>query len=76
MDTAIREKASYKQQLERALGKLADAQKKEKAAAKAQLMREKRELEHMRMRYLVAEEKHVSSSESKELEELKKELST
>ena len=55
--------------------KIAASQKKEKSAAKAQLMREKREIEHMRLRYLAAEEKKVIASERKELEELKTELS-
>jgi len=50
-------------------------QKKEKSAAKAQLIREKRELEHMRLRYLAAEEKKVIATERKELDELKNELS-
>jgi len=50
-------------------------QKKEKSAAKAQLLREKRELDHMRLRYLAAEEKKVIATERKELDELKSELS-
>ena len=54
--------------------KVAAAQKKEKSAAKAQLMREKRELEHMRLRYLAAEEKKVITADRKELDELKNEL--
>jgi len=49
-------------------------QKKEKAAAKAQLRREKRELDHMRLRYLAVEEKKVIATERKELDELKNEL--
>jgi len=57
------------------LEKIAATQKKEQSAAKAQLMREKRELEHMRLRYLAAEEKKVIASERKELEELRTELS-
>jgi len=50
-------------------------QKKEKAAAKAHLLREKRELDHMRLRYLAAEEKKVIATDRKELDELKTELS-
>jgi len=74
LDAASREKARYKQQLERAMTKLASAHKKEKDIAKAQMLKEKRELEHMRLRYLAAEEKKVISSERRELEELKNEL--
>jgi hypothetical protein len=74
LDASNREKARYRQQLERAISKLAAAQKKEKDAAKAQLLKEKRELEHMRLRYLAAEEKKVISSERRELEDLKNEL--
>ena len=61
--------------MEKALGKVAAAEAKEKSAAKAQLLKEKRELEHMRLRYLAAEEKNVISAERKELIVLKNELS-
>jgi centrosomal protein CEP120 len=74
LDACNREKTRYRQQLERAISKLGAAQKREKDAAKAQLLKEKRELEHMRLRYLAAEEKKVISSERRELEELKNEL--
>ena len=72
---ATKEKAQYRRQLEKALSKIAEMQKKEKSAAKAQLLREKRELDHMRLRYLAAEEKKVITTERKELDVLKNELS-
>jgi len=56
------------------LAKLSAAEMKEKSAAEAQLLKEKRELEHMRLRYLAAEEKKVITAERKELDELKNEL--
>ena len=74
-EVATKEKAQYRQQLEKALSKIAEMQKKEKSAAKAQLLKEKRELDHMRLRYLAAEEKKVITTERKELDELKNELS-
>ena len=57
------------------MAKIAATQKKETSAAKAQLLKEKRELEHMRLRYLAAEEKNVITAERKELDELKNEVS-
>lgn len=56
------------------MAKLSAAEMKEKSAAEAQLLKEKRELEHMRLRYLAAEEKKVITAERKELDELKNEL--
>ena len=57
------------------MAKISATQKKEKSAAKAQLLREKRELEDMRLRCLAAEEKKVIATERTELDELKSELS-
>ena len=75
LDAVTREKVQYRQHLEKALAKIAAAEAREKSASKAQLLKEKRELEHMRLRYLAAEEKQVTSAERKQLDELKNELS-
>jgi len=75
LDTVTREKAQYRQHLEKALAKIAAAETKEKSVAKAQLLKEKREVQDMRLRYLAAEEKQVITAERKELDELKNELS-
>jgi len=75
LDTAIREKGKYRQHLEKALEKIAATHQKEQSAVKAHLLKEKRELEHMRLRYMAADEKKVISSEQRELEDLKNELS-
>nr|XP_022334078.1 centrosomal protein of 120 kDa-like [Crassostrea virginica] len=75
IDALSKSKLHYKQQWGRALKELARLKQKEQASAKAELKRQQQELEHMRLRYLAAEEKEVVSSEKKELEELKNELS-
>lgn len=74
LDAATKENAQYQQQLDMAFAKIAAAQVKERSVAKVQLLKEKRELEHMRLRYLAAEEKKVMTAERKELDELKTEL--
>ena len=75
IDALSKSKLHYKQQWGRALKELARLKQKEQASAKVELKRQQQELEHMRLRYLAAEEKEVVSSEKKELEELKNELS-
>jgi len=74
LDGVAREKEQYRQHLEKALAKIAAVEAREKSAAKAQLVKEKREVEHMRLRYLAAEEKNVITAERRELVELKNEL--
>ena len=74
MDALTKSKLHYKQQWGRALKELAKVKQKEQASAKAELKRQQQELEHMRLRYLAAEEKEVVKSEKKELEDLKNEL--
>ena len=64
----------YKQQWGRALKELARLKQKEQTMAKAALKKQQQELEHMRLRYLAAEEKEVVKSERKELEDIKNEL--
>lgn len=75
IDALSKSKLHYKQQWGRALKELARLKQKEQALAKAELKRQQQELEHMRLRYLAAEEKEVVNSEKRELEELKNELS-
>ncbi|XP_077989016.1 centrosomal protein of 120 kDa-like [Glandiceps talaboti] len=75
LDSVTKSKIHYKQQWGRALKELARLKQKEQAEAKARLKRQQQELEHMRLRYLAAEEKEVVKSEKKELEEIKGELS-
>ena len=74
MEALTKSKIHYKQQWGRALKELARIKQKEQAIAKAQLRKQQQELEHMRLRYLAAEEKEVVKSEQKELEEIKNEL--
>ncbi|XP_060082767.1 centrosomal protein of 120 kDa-like [Ylistrum balloti] len=74
LDAIAKSKVHYKQQWGRALKELARLKQKEQVAAKTELKRQQHELEHMRLRYLAAEEKEVVKSEKKELEDLKNEL--
>lgn len=74
LDAVSKSKVHYKQQWGRALKELARLKQKEQTAAKAELKRQQQELEHMRLRYLAAEEKEVVKSDKKELEEIKNEL--
>ncbi|XP_070542235.1 centrosomal protein of 120 kDa-like isoform X2 [Ptychodera flava] len=75
LDSVTKSKIHYKQQWGRALKELARLKQKEQAEARARLKRQQQELEHMRLRYLAAEEKEVVKSEKKELEDIKGELS-
>lgn len=74
LDSITKSKIHYKQQWGRALKELARLKQKEQAAARAQLKRQQQELEHMRLRYLAAEEKEVMKGEKEELEHIKNEL--
>ena len=74
LDAVTKSKIHYKQQWGRALKELARLKQKEQLAAKAQLRKQQQELEHMRMRYLAAEEKEIVKSERRELEGLKNEF--
>ena len=64
----------YKQQWGRALKELARLKQREQAVAKQELRRQQQELEHMRLRYLAAEEKEVVNADKQELEEIKKQI--
>jgi len=75
LETANKSKIHYKQQWGRALRELARLKQQEQTAARARLKKQEQELEHMRLRYLAAEEKEVVKSEKEALEEIKLELS-
>jgi centrosomal protein CEP120 len=74
LDSLTKSKIHYKQQWGRALKELARLKQKEQDHAKAELLKQQQELEHMRLRYLAAEEKEVVKTEMKELEDIKNEL--
>uniref|UniRef100_A0A4W3INE9 Centrosomal protein 120 n=1 Tax=Callorhinchus milii TaxID=7868 RepID=A0A4W3INE9_CALMI len=74
LESATKSKLHYKQQWGRALKELARLKQREQENAMARLKRQQQELEHMRLRYLAAEEKEVVKTERHELEEIKNEL--
>ncbi|XP_022093921.1 centrosomal protein of 120 kDa-like isoform X2 [Acanthaster planci] len=74
LESVSKSKVHYKQQWGRALKELARLKQREQSEAKARLKREQQELEHMRLRYLAAEEKEVVKSERQQLDEIKGEL--
>ncbi|KAK7486793.1 hypothetical protein BaRGS_00021940 [Batillaria attramentaria] len=74
LETASQSKAHYKQQWGRALKEVARMKQREQEAAKASLRQQQQELEHMRLRYLAAEEKDVARTDNQQLEEIKNEL--
>lgn len=74
LDAATKSKLHYKQQWGRALKELARLKQREQQQAKAQLKKQQQELEHMRLRYLAAEEKEVVQTEKKQLQEIRDEL--
>lgn len=74
LDALGKSKAHYKQQWTRALKELARLKQREQAVAQAQLRRQQQELDHMRLRYLAAEEKEIVKGDRRELESIKNEL--
>jgi centrosomal protein CEP120 len=74
LDAVTKSKVHYKQQWGRALKELARLKERQQAAAKEQLRRQQQELQHMRLRYLAAEEKEVVQAERKQLQDIKAEL--
>ena len=74
MDAVTKSKVHYKQQWGRALKELARLKQKEQATAKASLKRQQQELEHLRLRYLAAEEQDVVRAEKQQLHDIKQEL--
>ena len=69
MEAMIKAKNHYKEQLTRALQEIALMKKKEEENAKAQLKKQQQELEHLRLRYLAAEENELVMKASSSREE-------
>ena len=69
MEAMIKAKYHYKEQLTRALQEIALMKKKEEENAKAQLKKQQQELEHLRLRYLAAEENELVMKASSSREE-------
>ena len=74
LESVTKSKIHYKQQWGRALKELARFKQREHNEAQARLKRQQQELEHMRLRYLAAEENEVVKTDKKELEDIKGEL--
>jgi centrosomal protein CEP120 len=67
-------KNHYKEQWTRALQEIAAIKKREDANAKSLLKKQQQELEHLRLRYLAAEENELMKTDEKQLQSLKNEL--
>ncbi|NWH71143.1 CE120 protein, partial [Piaya cayana] len=74
LESATKSKLHYKQQWIRALKVLERLKQREQENAVAHLKKQKQELEHMRLRYLAAEEKELGKTDQQELEDIRKEL--
>ncbi|NXM70097.1 CE120 protein, partial [Serilophus lunatus] len=74
LESATKSKLHYKQQWRRALKELARLKQREQENAMAHLKKQQQELEHMRLRYLAAEEKELGKTDRQELEDIRNEL--
>ncbi|XP_042310042.1 centrosomal protein of 120 kDa isoform X1 [Sceloporus undulatus] len=74
LESATKAKLHYKQQWGRALKELARLKQREQESAMARLKKQQQELEHMRLRYLAAEEKELGKAQRQELEDIRNEL--
>uniref|UniRef100_A0A9J8A804 Centrosomal protein of 120 kDa n=1 Tax=Cyprinus carpio carpio TaxID=630221 RepID=A0A9J8A804_CYPCA len=74
LESATKSKLHYKQQWGRALKELARFKQREQENAMTRLKKQQQELEHMRLRYLAAEEKEAVQSEKHELQDIRNEL--
>ncbi|XP_062460467.1 centrosomal protein of 120 kDa isoform X4 [Pezoporus occidentalis] len=74
LESATKSKLHYKQQWTRALKELARLKQREQENAMAHLKKQQQELEHMRLRYLAAEEKELGKPDRQELEDIRNEL--
>ncbi|XP_053910877.1 centrosomal protein of 120 kDa [Cuculus canorus] len=74
LESATKSKLHYKQQWTRALKELGRLKQREQENAVAHLKKQKQELEHMRLRYLAAEEKELGKTDRQELEDIRNEL--
>ncbi|XP_062854380.1 centrosomal protein of 120 kDa isoform X2 [Trichomycterus rosablanca] len=74
LESTTKSKLHYKQQWGRALKELARFKQREQENAMTRLKKQQQELEHMRLRYLAAEEKEAVKNEKHELEDIRNEL--
>ncbi|KAJ7415747.1 Centrosomal protein of 120 kDa [Willisornis vidua] len=74
LESATKSKLHYKQQWTRALKELARLKQREQENAMAHLKKQQQELEHMRLRYLAAEEQELGKTDRQELEDIRNEL--
>ncbi|NWR74253.1 CE120 protein, partial [Centropus unirufus] len=74
LESATKSKLHYKQQWTRALKELGRLKQREQQNAVAHLKKQEQELEHMRLRYLAAEEKELGKTDRQELEDIRNEL--
>ncbi|KAF4072204.1 hypothetical protein AMELA_G00260510 [Ameiurus melas] len=73
-ESTTKSKLHYKQQWGRALKELARFKQREQENAMTRLKKQQQELEHMRIRYLAAEEKEAVKNEKHELQDIRNEL--
>ncbi|XP_057309454.1 centrosomal protein of 120 kDa-like [Hydractinia symbiolongicarpus] len=74
IESITKSKIHYKQQWGRALRELARMKVNEQEAAQTRLKKQQQELEHMKLRYLAAEEREVMKNEKEELDDVKEEI--
>ncbi|NXX85989.1 CE120 protein, partial [Urocolius indicus] len=74
LESATKSKLHYKQQWTRALKELARLKQREQENAMAHLKKQQQELDHMRLRYLAAEEKELGKTDRQELEDIRNDL--
>uniref|UniRef100_A0A671L070 Centrosomal protein of 120 kDa n=1 Tax=Sinocyclocheilus anshuiensis TaxID=1608454 RepID=A0A671L070_9TELE len=74
LESATKSKLHYKQQWGRALKELARFKQREQENAMTRLKKQQQELEHMRLRYMAAEEKEAVKNEKHELQDIRNEL--
>nr|XP_055024732.1 centrosomal protein of 120 kDa [Misgurnus anguillicaudatus] len=74
LESATKSKLHYKQQWGRALKELARFKQREQENAMTRLKKQQQELEHMRLRFLAAEEKEAVKHEKQELQEIHNQL--
>ncbi|CAF4712271.1 unnamed protein product, partial [Rotaria socialis] len=74
LDASVISGERYKQQWLKALKEYQRLKQREQDQSKFQLQKQQQELEHMRLRYLAAEESEIMKSDHKQLENIKNEL--
>ncbi|XP_066916000.1 centrosomal protein of 120 kDa-like [Clytia hemisphaerica] len=74
IEAVTKSKIHYKQQWGRALRELARIKTNEQEEAKSRLKKQQQELDHMKLRYLAAEEKQMMQTEKEELDQVKDEI--